>query len=80
MGATKDKGEYKNEEKFVIIIEEQTKQVVNQTVEEVKTINDVLDTLLLYTDYFTPFEDSISFELIERREQSQLVETVILQL
>ena len=41
MGATKDKGEYKNEEKFVIIIEEQTKQVVNQTVEEVKTINDV---------------------------------------
>ena len=50
--------------KYAIIIEENNTQML----EEVKTINDVLDTLLNCTDYFTPEEDSICEELIELKD------------
>ena len=53
--------------RYAIIIEEKKESVTFQSVEEVKTIDDVLDTLLSYTDYFTPEEDSVSEELIERK-------------
>ena len=62
--------------RYAVIIEGQTNHVINQSVEEVKTINDVLDTLVLNTDYFTPNEDSISLELIERREYLELAKEI----
>lgn len=57
---------------YAVIIEEGNLQ----TVEEVKTIDDVLDTLLGYTDYFTIPEDGMCEELIERRYYLELAKAI----
>ena len=54
--------------RHAIIIEENGTQLV----EEVKSTKEVLEVVLSYTDYFTPEEDSISQELIERNEFNEL--------
>ena len=51
-----------------IIIEENG----TQSVEEVKSTKEVLEVVLSYTDFFTPEEDSISQEFIERNEFNEL--------
>lgn len=72
----KIKEKIKMNKKYAIIIEEQKNQRVNQSVEEVKTINDVLDTLLFNTDFFTPTEDGVTEELIERRDYLELAKEI----
>ena len=54
--------------RHAIIIEENGTQLV----EEVKSTKEVLEVVLSYTDYFTPEEDSISQEFIERNEFNEL--------
>ena len=58
--------------RHAIIIEENG----TQTVEEVKSTQEVLEVVLSYTDYFTPLEDSISQELIERNELNVLAKEI----
>ena len=58
--------------RYAVIIEEES----TQTVEEVKNINEVLDVVIPYTNYFTPDEDSISLELIERRDYLELAKEI----
>ena len=58
--------------RHAIIIEENG----TQTVEEVKSTKEVLEVVLSYTDYFTPEEDSISQEFIERNEFNELAKEI----
>ncbi len=58
--------------RYAIIIEEE----VFQTVEEVKNMDEVLDVIISYTNYFTPEEDSVSEELIERKEYLELTKEI----
>lgn len=58
--------------RHAIIIEENG----TQSVEEVKSTKEVLEVVLSYTDYFTPEEDSISQELIERNEFNELAKEI----
>ena len=58
--------------RHAIIIEENGTQIV----EEVKSTKEVLEVVLSYTDYFTPEEDSISQELIERNEFNELAKEI----
>ena len=72
----KIKEKIKMNKRYAIIIEEQKNQIVNHSVEEVKTINDVLDTLLFNTDFFTPTEDGVTEELIEKRDYLELAKEI----
>ena len=58
--------------RYAIIIKEDG----TQTVEEVKSTKEVLELVLSYTDFFTPEEDSISQELIERNEFNELAKEI----
>lgn len=62
--------------RYAIIIEEKNEHVIQQSVEEVKTIDDILDIVLSYTNYFTPEEDGVSEELIDRKEFKELAKEI----
>ena len=60
--------------RYAIIIEEDSKQFV----EEVKNVSEILDTILSYTDYFTPEDDDYSNDLIEIKDFNALADEIAL--
>ena len=61
--------------KYALIIEE-NQSAFTQTVEEVNNMDEVLDNILFYTNYFTPEDDAMCEEIIGNRDFDNLARAI----
>ena len=61
--------------KYALIIEE-NQSAFTQTVEEVNNMDEVLDNILFYTNYFTPEDDAMCEEILEERDFDNLARAI----